>query len=124
MIARAEEQQGQEPGEQGQAGAGGELRLEHAAELALALQLTRFAEVVHDAAQELAPHQLAAYTHRLALAVSAFYRDCRVLRDEGAAGGGAEGEPTRRSRLALCRATRDVLGQSLHLLGVQAMERI
>jgi arginyl-tRNA synthetase len=51
----------------------------------------------------------------VATALSAFYEACPVL--------SAEGE-VRASRLALCRATREVLAAGLGLLGIDAPERM
>ena len=47
--------------------------------------------------------------------MSTFYEQCPVLR--------AEGE-VRASRLALCAATRRVLGTGLGLLGIEAPDRM
>ena len=89
--------------------------LEEPAEQALALALSRFGEVVDEVARTLTPHKLCGYLYELAGALSAFYEACPVLRSEG---------EVRSSRLALVAATRDVLAQGLHLLGIKAPERM
>ena len=89
--------------------------LEEPAEQTLALVLSRFGEVVDEVAQSLTPHKLCGYLYELAGAFSAFYEACPVLRSEG---------EVRSSRLALVAATREVLAQGLHLLGIEAPDRM
>ncbi len=89
--------------------------LEDPAEQTLALVLSRFGEVVDEVARALTPHKLCGYLYELAGAFSAFYEACPVLRSEG---------EVRSSRLALAAATREVLAQGLHLLGIEAPERM
>ena len=54
-------------------------------------------------------------TTKTGMPCSAFYEDCPVLRSEG---------EVRSSRLALAAATREVLAQGLHLLGIEAPDRM
>jgi arginine--tRNA ligase len=89
--------------------------LEDPAEQTLALVLSRFGEVVDEVARALTPHKLCGYLYELAGAFSAFYEACPVLRSEG---------EVRSSRLALAAATREVLAQGLHLLGIEAPDRM
>ncbi len=84
-------------------------------ELALAGRLALYPQVLRDAAEELAPHQLAFYLKDLAADFHAFYNAERVLVDDGA---------LRDARLALLLATRQVLRNALRLLGVSAPERM
>ena len=85
--------------------------LENPVEQRLALQLDAFAHVVEQVAETLQPHRLCGYLFELATTLSAFYESCPVLTSEG---------ETRASRLALCAATRRVLGDGLGLLGITA----
>lgn len=85
--------------------------LQHASELALIRRLDEFAAVVNGVAEHLAPHRLARYARDVASDFHAFYTECRIL---------AEDEATRRARLALCVATKNVLARALGLLGVSA----
>ncbi|MFY1658142.1 arginine--tRNA ligase [Micromonospora sp. WMMD1274] len=85
------------------------------AERALAMELVGFAAVVDEVAGSLEFHRLTAYLHRLAVAFSAFYERCPVLRAEG---------PVRESRLVLCELTGRVLRQGLDLLGIRTPERL
>jgi len=84
-------------------------------ELALAGRLALYPQVLREAAEELAPHQIAFYLKDLAADFHAFYNAERVLVDDGA---------LRDARLALLLATRQVLRNALRLLGVSAPERM
>lgn len=99
ILAKA----GDEPGHAG--------ALEHPAEQRLALLLTGFPGAVVKVAATLEPHHLCGYLYQVAVALSSFYEACPVIR--------AEGE-TRKTRLALCLATKRVLSTGLNLLGIQA----
>ncbi|MFV0451030.1 MAG: arginine--tRNA ligase [Propioniciclava sp.] len=89
--------------------------LDSAEEQALALQLSRFGEVVASVATDLQPHKLCTYLFELATALSVFYERCPVLK--------ASGE-IRASRLALCATVRRVLGTGLVLLGIEAPDQM
>jgi len=84
-------------------------------ELALAGRLALYPQVLREAAEELAPHQIAFFLKDLAADFHAFYNAERVLVDDGA---------LRDARLALLLATRQVLRNALRLLGVSAPERM
>ncbi|WP_433494542.1 arginine--tRNA ligase [Micromonospora sp. CA-248089] len=92
-----------------------DVSLAEPAERALAIELVGFAAVVEEVAGTLEFHRLPAYLHRLAVAFSAFYERCPVLRAEG---------PLRESRLVLCELTGRVLRQGLDLLGIRTPERL
>ena len=84
-------------------------------ELALLGRLALYPQVLRDAADELASHQIAFYLKDLAADFHAFYNAERVLVDDSA---------LRDARLALLLATRQVLRNALRLLGVSAPERM
>jgi arginyl-tRNA synthetase len=84
-------------------------------EAALMQRLGEFPEVVASAARELAPHAVAFYLRSLAGEFHSYYNAERIL---------VEDEATRRARLALCAAVRQVLANGLALLGVSAPERM
>jgi arginyl-tRNA synthetase len=86
-----------------------------ARELALLARLALYPQVLREAADELAPHQIAFYLKDLSADFHAFYNAERVLVDDSA---------LRDARLALLLATRQVLRNALHLLGVSAPERM
>jgi arginyl-tRNA synthetase len=90
-------------------------RLDHPMEAALLRRLAAFEELVVLAARQRAPHRLTRYAEELAGAFHRFYAECRVLTDD----------PTLSSaRWWLCLATRQVLANTLDLIGVDAPERM
>lgn len=90
--------------------------LSEPAERALVLELLRFGAVLEDVAATLEPHRLCGYLFELAGSFTTFYERCPVLR--------AESDEVRRSRLALCDLTAEVLAKGLGLLGIEAPERM
>ena len=92
------------------------LRLTEPAEHDLAVALLGLDAAVHAAADRRAPHRLCTYLFDLATAYTTFYEACPVLR--------ADDEQQRRSRLALCALTANVLARGLDLLGIRAPERV
>jgi arginyl-tRNA synthetase len=86
-----------------------------ARELALALRIAEFPELVRSAALELAPHTIAFYLRELAGEFHSYYNAERILVEDGA---------LRNSRLALCAAVRQTLANGLALLGVRAPEKM
>jgi arginyl-tRNA synthetase len=89
------------------------LVLEHPAEIALALHLRQFGEILDAMTKDLAPNRLCDYLYELAEKFHAFFRDCRV-----------EGSPQEESRLALCEAACRVLEKGLNLLGLKTLDRM
>ena len=87
-------------------------KLEKPTELELLKHLAAFPGVVLDASKERAPFKITNYIHDLAEKVHAFYSECRVIdRDNLEVSG---------SRLALCKATKQVIKNALSLIGVDA----
>ena len=84
-------------------------------EVSLLAKLAEYPEALAYAAQELAPHQVAFYLRELAGQLHSYYNAERVLVDD---------EPTKMARLALMRATRQVLRNGLALIGVSAPPRM
>ena len=82
-------------------------------ELELIKELGEFPEVVRRAAAACEPHRITSYLEGLARIAHAWYHKYRVL-----------GEPEEAARLALARATRQVLANGLTLLGIRAPERM
>ena len=89
--------------------------LNGARELALLQRLGEYAEMLENAAAELAPHQIAFYLRELAGEFHSYYNAERILVAEA---------PLRSSRLALCLAVRQVLRNGLSLLGVSKPEKM
>jgi arginyl-tRNA synthetase len=81
-------------------------------EMKLVDLISRFPNVVQQAAAEYRPLVMANYTFDLAEAFHSFYHAVPVLQ--------AENEPTRQARLRLVAAFRQVIASALHLLDIAA----
>ncbi|HVM45484.1 MAG TPA: arginine--tRNA ligase, partial [Candidatus Thermoplasmatota archaeon] len=95
------------------ASAGGAPQLAHPSEAELVKAIARLPFVVNVAAQERKIHVLPGYAVELANAFNAFYRDCPVM---------VEDDAVRAPRLALVRAAKVALANTLGLLGIEAPE--
>ena len=91
-------------------------KLEKGAEMALLKHLASYPNVVLDAAKDRAPYKITNYIHELAELVHAFYGECRVIDREQIDVSG--------SRLALCKASQQVIKNALNLVGVSAPEHM
>ncbi|MFO1258911.1 MAG: arginine--tRNA ligase [Gammaproteobacteria bacterium] len=90
-----------------------EFHIQHPAEIALAVHLAQFSEILLAISNDLLPSRLCDYLYQLSEKFNAFFRDCRVV--------GSEEEI---SRLKLCYLTSMVLKTGLDLLGLQVVERM
>ncbi len=81
----------------------------------LLTDLSRWPEVVAAAGDTLEPHLVTAYLLELAQQFQSYYNDHQFLVDDA---------DVRDARLALAAATRQVLGNGLRLIGVQAAEKM
>jgi arginyl-tRNA synthetase len=95
--------------------------------------LSRFPEIVGEAAERLAPNLLCTYLFELAQAFNLFYQKCQILKPEGTketkgtASNAAAAEETnviRDFRLSITRATGETLKKGLSLLGIYAPEKM
>jgi arginyl-tRNA synthetase len=93
--------------------------LAHEREDDLLRMLGEFPGVVSTAAELREPHRVAHYLEQLAGAYHRFYDSCRVLPRDG-----EQATSLTRARLWLTEASRVVLRNGLHLLGVTAPERM
>jgi len=75
--------------------------------------LAKFGKVVEKSAEELKPHQIAAYANDLVTAFKKFYTNCRVL-----------GSPEEKFRIALVTSTKQALENALNLLGIEPLEQM
>lgn len=89
--------------------------LNHPAELTLIKQLIRLPEIISDISQNFQVHRLPQYAIETATLFHKFYEQCRVI--------SGNREQTL-ARLALVRATRIILQNTLKLIGVSAPERM
>jgi len=78
--------------------------------------LTRFTEVVEQAARDLRPHYICNYIYELATVLDKFYEFCSVLK--------AENEKLKNFRLTLVDATRIVLENCFNLTGIEVPEKM
>ncbi|MDO8577926.1 MAG: arginine--tRNA ligase [Dehalococcoidales bacterium] len=84
-------------------------------ELNLIRKLLLLPELVETVSSTLEPHHLTYYAQEMATAFHVFYRDCRVVSDDGC---------QTKARLKLVAATKTVLARTLHLLGMNAPEKM
>ncbi|MFF9070378.1 arginine--tRNA ligase [Streptomyces sp. NPDC014891] len=87
------------------------------AERALGLHLDQFGEVIAEAAEEHAPHKLAAYLYQLASLFTTFYSECPVIKP-------APAQDVAENRLFLSDLTARTLHQGMALLGIRTPERL
>jgi arginyl-tRNA synthetase len=88
----------------------------HRAERRLILELDEFGAVLAESARSLEPHRLCTYLYGLAKAFSDFWQSCPIIK--------AEEPAVRGNRVALARLTGRTLTRGLHLLGIEAPERL
>ena len=97
------------------AGAVASLTFSEAQEWALVRELLKFDGVLAEVEQELLPNRLCTYLFELSQVFNRFYDQVPVLKAK---------DPSRASRLALCRLTTDTLKLGLSLLGIPTLERM
>ena len=81
----------------------------------LMLALSRYPEIIHSAATEYEPHQLAYYLKDLANEFHSYYNSCQFIVDS---------EELRNARLNLICACKQVIANGLGILGVSAPEQM
>lgn len=84
-------------------------------EMALALKLVQYGEVVPEVLNDYKPNVLASYLFELAKSYHSFFAACPVLK---------AGADERASRLLLCELTSQILRHGLDLLGIAVTERM
>lgn len=82
-------------------------------ERSLAVKLLRFSEVIEQATNELAPHQVCSYLYELAGVFNRFYENSKVA-----------GDPRQDLRIALVELYAKTLDKGLDILGVPKMEKM
>jgi len=88
-----------------------ELALGTESERALGLELLKFPDMIQSILSDLYPHKLTDYMWELSNKFTAFYMECRVV-----------DSPEMKSRLILCKLTKDVLAKCFHFLGIVPLE--
>ncbi|MGC8622442.1 MAG: arginine--tRNA ligase [Candidatus Micrarchaeia archaeon] len=89
---------------------------ENEKEFSLVKQISIFDEIVEKAKNELRPNILVEYANALALLFSAFYESLPVLK--------AENEEEKAARLLVTQSAKLQIGKALHLLGIDAVEKM
>ncbi|MFG0240531.1 MAG: arginine--tRNA ligase [Gimesia chilikensis] len=92
------------------------LNLIEPTEIALAMKINRYSEILESVAAEARPNYLTNYLYELADLFSTFYDVCPVLK--------AEDEAVRTSRLLLSDLTARVVQNGLSLLGIRTCQRM
>ena len=90
--------------------------LVHDKEKSLMREILMFQEFLELAASEYAPHRLPQLAIRLADKFHSYYAECQVI--------DLENKELSQARLALVAATKQVLGETLRLIGVSAPEKM
>ena len=91
-------------------------KLEKPSEMSLLKHLANFPNVVNDSAKERAPYKITNYIHDLAGLIHEFYTECRVIDRDNL--------DISSSRVALCKASQQVMRNALDLIGVSAPEHM
>lgn len=84
-------------------------------EKALVKILSRFPQIVEQAANDLRPNYICNYVYELAVAFNEFYENCPVIKAE---------KNLKNFRLTLVQVTQIVLKNCLKLIGIEAIERM
>lgn len=92
------------------------LKLEHASERGLFIQVLSFGDALAVVEREMRPNMLTQFLFDTANRFSTFYQDCPVLKEEN--------DAIRTSRLLLCDLTARTLTQGLELLGIDAPKQM
>lgn len=87
-----------------------------AAQKALMLDMTRFADVFAQASAEYAPHKLCAYIYDLANDFNRFYHETKILAEED--------QDKKKGYIALISYCKDILETCIELLGFSAPEKM
>lgn len=87
-----------------------------AAQTEVMLALSRWAETVQTAYEELAPHKICQFVYELSDAFNKFYHETKILT--------AENPADRASYISLCSLVGEVLETAMDLLGLEAPDRM
>eukprot|EP00640_Fibrocapsa_japonica_P000780 CAMPEP_0113946764 /NCGR_PEP_ID=MMETSP1339-20121228/60012_1 /TAXON_ID=94617 /ORGANISM="Fibrocapsa japonica" /LENGTH=600 /DNA_ID=CAMNT_0000953003 /DNA_START=163 /DNA_END=1965 /DNA_ORIENTATION=+ /assembly_acc=CAM_ASM_000762 len=95
---------------------GGDIVLQEESEINLARKLLRLPEVLAELESDLYPHKLCEYLFDVSQKFNKFYESCPVNT--------AETEELKRSRVALCEVTANVIKKGLSLLGIDTVDKL
>ena len=89
--------------------------LKEPAELNLIKQLVRFPEIIEDTVKDYQVQRIPQYSTDLATSFHRFYKDCRVI---------TENKEIMKARIALIKASKIVLKNTLDLMGISSPEKM
>lgn len=89
---------------------------ENESQIQLMLEVSKFKEVVENAANELAPHKICSYIYDLSNVFNRFYHETKILSEEDA--------KKKQGYIALIKLVKDILETCIDLLGFEAPERM
>lgn len=89
---------------------------ENESQIQLMLEVSKFKEVVENAAGELAPHKICSYIYDLSNVFNRFYHETKILSEEDAV--------KKQGYIALIKLAKDILETCIDLLGFEAPERM
>ncbi len=89
--------------------------LKHEQEIKLIKLMAKYPEIIKNSSESLSPYIVARYAYELAMQFNQFYRDCPVL---------SSSLELRETRLALVHSFKIILGKTLKVLGLAALEKM
>ena len=92
------------------------INTDNGSQMQLMLEVAKFNEIIENAAEELAPHQICSYVYDLSNAFNRFYHETKILAEED--------QTKKAGYIALINLTINVLEQCIDLLGFSAPDRM
>lgn len=93
-----------------------EYSIEQAIESELIKKLQQFPKIIQKSSQELKPNLLANYVYELSQQFNEFYHSCPVIQETD--------KDTKNTRIAIVKATKQVINTSLILLGIKPLDKM
>jgi arginyl-tRNA synthetase len=84
-------------------------------EAELLVKCLMFNDIVNKAAQEFSPVDIATYTHELAKLFNFYYSENKIISDDN---------KLQELRLTICLIVKEILNQSLYLLGIESIDNL
>lgn len=92
------------------------INTDNGSQMQLMLEVSKFNEIIENAAEELAPHKICSYVYDLSNAFNRFYHETKILAEED--------QTKKAGYIALINLTINVLEQCIDLLGFSAPDRM
>jgi len=84
-------------------------------EAELLVKCLMFNDIVNKAAQEFSPVDIATYTHELAKLFNFYYSENKIISDDN---------KLQELRLTICLIVKEIMNQSLYLLGIESIDNL